>query len=158
MRSGAAGRRGCAVVAAGGEEGSRPGSSRAGTAAAGREAPGTVPARDAEERVPRLRRGERSIDKTARTNEAIRVREVRLINADGAQVGVVTTEIALRRGGYREETLTLQRDTEHAFVRLRREAATPKARPPAAPPPAAPKTTTAPPPAPKKKPSIGLDD
>ncbi len=40
--------------------------------------------------------GERRIDKTARTNEGIRVREVRLIDADGTQVGVVPTEQALR--------------------------------------------------------------
>jgi hypothetical protein len=53
-----------------------------------------------------------------------------------------TMEIVLRMSGYREETLTLARDTEHAFVRLRREASTPKAKPAA----------------PKKKPAIGLDD
>ena len=40
--------------------------------------------------------GERRIDRTARTNEGIRVREVRLINADGAQVGIVLTEVALK--------------------------------------------------------------
>jgi translation initiation factor IF-3 len=43
-----------------------------------------------------LRRGERRIDRTARVNEAIRVREVRLIDGDGSQVGIVPTEQAMR--------------------------------------------------------------
>lgn len=41
-------------------------------------------------------RGGPRIDKTARINEAIRVREVRLIDADGTQVGIVATEQALQ--------------------------------------------------------------
>jgi len=41
-------------------------------------------------------RGERRIDRTARINESIRVREVRLIDGDGTQVGVVPIEQALR--------------------------------------------------------------
>jgi translation initiation factor IF-3 len=49
-----------------------------------------------ENRTLGLRRGERRIDRTARINEAIRVREVRLIDADGGQVGVVPTEQALQ--------------------------------------------------------------
>jgi translation initiation factor IF-3 len=48
------------------------------------------------DRPLRLRRGERRIDRTARVNEAIRIREVRLIDAEGGQVGVVPTEQALR--------------------------------------------------------------
>jgi translation initiation factor IF-3 len=36
------------------------------------------------------------IDKTTRTNEGIRVREVRLVDANGAQLGVVLIEQALR--------------------------------------------------------------
>lgn len=53
-----------------------------------------TPFRD--DRSLRLRRGEQRIDRTARINEAIRIREVRLIDADGGQVGVVPTEQALR--------------------------------------------------------------
>jgi translation initiation factor IF-3 len=45
----------------------------------------------------KLSRRERRIDKTARTNEGIRVREVRLIDGDGSQVGIVPIEEALRR-------------------------------------------------------------
>lgn len=51
--------------------------------------------------LPGIRRpasmgGKPGIDRTARTNEAIRVREVRLINEDGSQAGIVATEVALR--------------------------------------------------------------
>ena len=52
--------------------------------------------RGLEARLDRLSRGEPRIDKTARTNEGIRVREVRLIDGEGNQVGVVATEEALR--------------------------------------------------------------
>ncbi len=52
--------------------------------------------RGLEARLDRLSRGEPRIDKTARTNEGIRVREVRLIDGEGNQVGVVPTEEALR--------------------------------------------------------------
>jgi translation initiation factor IF-3 len=38
-----------------------------------------------------------SIDKTTRVNTRIRVREVRLIEGDGSQAGIVTIEDALRR-------------------------------------------------------------
>jgi len=41
-------------------------------------------------------KGERRIDRTARINEAIRIREVRLIDAEGGQVGIVPTDQALR--------------------------------------------------------------
>jgi translation initiation factor IF-3 len=47
-------------------------------------------------RPDRLSRGEPRIDKTARTNEGIRVREVRLIDGEGTQLGVVPIEEALR--------------------------------------------------------------
>jgi translation initiation factor IF-3 len=50
-------------------------------------------------------RGERRIDRTARINESIRVREVRLIDGDGSQVGIVATEQALRMA--REQSLDL---------------------------------------------------
>jgi translation initiation factor IF-3 len=40
---------------------------------------------------------ELSIDKTTRINHRIRVREVRLVEADGSQAGIVPTEEALRR-------------------------------------------------------------
>ena len=40
--------------------------------------------------------GELSIDKTTRTNEGIRSREVRLIGANGEQLGVILIEEALR--------------------------------------------------------------
>ncbi len=43
-----------------------------------------------------LRRGEQRIDRTARINEAIRIREVRVIDAEGGQLGVIPTEEALR--------------------------------------------------------------
>jgi len=50
-------------------------------------------------------RGERRIDRTARINESIRVREVRLIDGDGSQVGIIATEQALRMA--KEQNLDL---------------------------------------------------
>ena len=47
-------------------------------------------------RRPASTGGKPGIDRTARTNEAIRVREVRLVNEDGSQAGIVATEVALR--------------------------------------------------------------
>ncbi|MEZ5312504.1 MAG: translation initiation factor IF-3 [Thermoanaerobaculia bacterium] len=52
-----------------------------------------------------LSRREQRIDKTARTNEGIRVKEVRLIDGDGSQVGVVPTEQALKMA--KEQNLDL---------------------------------------------------
>lgn len=46
-----------------------------------------------------------TIDKTTRVNERIRVREVRLIDAEGGQVGIVPTDEAMRLA--REATLDL---------------------------------------------------
>jgi translation initiation factor IF-3 len=63
---------------------------------AGRGRPEAGASRGLEARPDRLSRGEPRIDKTARTNEGIRVREVRLIDGEGNQVGVVATEEALR--------------------------------------------------------------
>jgi len=51
------------------------------------------------------RGGELSIDKTTRINERIRVREVRLVESDGSQAGIVPVEEALRRA--QEQTLDL---------------------------------------------------
>lgn len=50
----------------------------------------------------RLLRGERRIDRTARINEAIRVKEVRLIDGDGSQVGVVPIEQAMQMAKQQE--------------------------------------------------------
>jgi len=52
-----------------------------------------------------LRRGESRIDRNARINEAIRIREVRLIDGDGSQVGIIATDQALRMA--REQGLDL---------------------------------------------------
>ncbi|HEX5757653.1 MAG TPA: translation initiation factor IF-3 [Thermoanaerobaculia bacterium] len=48
---------------------------------------------------------EHIIDKTTRVNDRIRVREVRLIDADGSQAGIVPVEEALRRA--QEQALDL---------------------------------------------------
>ena len=53
-------------------------------------------AHEGEQRPLERRRRERRIDRTARINEAIRIREVRLIDAEGGQVGIVPTDQALR--------------------------------------------------------------
>jgi translation initiation factor IF-3 len=63
------------------------------------------PASDMPGREPVLPGGELSIDKTTRINERIRVREVRLVEADGSQAGIVPIEEALRRA--QEQTLDL---------------------------------------------------
>lgn len=55
--------------------------------------------------VPKLPGGEHEIDKTTRVNENIRVPQVRLVGAEGEQVGIVDTSVALRMA--REKALDL---------------------------------------------------